>query len=126
EKNKKQYYDALKQAQSDLDITPWIQYLAEVILEAHKDAKQLIEFTVKKAEFFDRFRLLLNERQKKALNRMFETGTDGFEGGMTAKKYMTITKISKATATGDLLHLQELGAVKQIGAGRSVTYEVVI
>lgn len=57
---------------------------------------------------------------------MLENGPDGFEGGMTAKKYMAITKTSKATATRDLQYLQELGAVEQIGAGRSVRYEVVI
>lgn len=126
EKNKKQYYNALKQAQSGLQITEWIQYFAKVILEAQIDAKQVIEFTVKKAKFYDRFSTLLNERQIKAINRMLENGTDGFEGGMTAKKYMAITKTSKATATRDLQHLQELGAVEQIGAGRSVRYEVVI
>lgn len=126
EKNKKQYYDALMQAQSGLDITAWIQYFAEVILEAQKDAKRLIEFTVKKTKFFDRIKPLLNKRQVKAINRMLENGTDGFEGGMTAKKYMDITKTSKATATRDLQHLHELGVFKQIGAGRSVRYDLVI
>lgn len=126
EKNKKQYYEALKQAQSGLNITSWIQYFAKVILEAQIDAKQVIEFTVQKAKFYDQFSPLFNERQIKALNRMLENGTDGFEGGMTAKKYMAITKTSKATATRDLQHLQELGAFKQIGAGRSVRYVVVM
>src|SRR5690606_38026365 len=126
EKNKKQSYNALKQAQSGLEITDWIGYFAEVILDAHIDPKQVAEFSVKKAKFYDQFRQLLHERQIKAINRMPENGPDGFEGGMTAKKYMAITKTSKATATRDLQHLQELGAVEQIGSGRSVRYEVVV
>src|SRR5690606_19910000 len=126
EKNKKQYYNALKQGQSGLEITEWVGYFAEVILEAQIDAKQVIEFTVRKAKFFDRLKPLFNERQTKAINRMLENGPDGFEGGMTAKKYMAITKTSKATATRDMQHLLELGVFNQIGAGRSVRYEVVI
>ena len=126
EKNKKQYYNALKKAQSGLEITEWIGYFAEVILEAQIDAKQVIEFTVKKANFYDKFSPLLNDRQIRALNRMLKHGRDGFEGGMTAKKYMAITKTSKATATRDMQHLLELGVFNQIGAGRSVRYEVVI
>src|SRR5690606_20700684 len=107
EKNKKQYYNALKQAQSGLEITEWVGYFAEVILEAQIDAKQVIEFTVRKAKLFDRLKPLLNERQTKAINRMLENEPDGFEGGMTAKKYMAITKTSKANATRHMPHLQE-------------------
>lgn len=124
EKGKKQYYEQLKCAQRDLDITEWINYFAQVILDAQIDAKELVQFTLLKAKFFDRYHEQLNERQLKAINRMFENGVDGFEGGMTAKKYMAITKTSKATATRDLQHLQEIGVFIQEGAGRSVRYQL--
>lgn len=126
EKNKTHYYDALKSAQSSLEITTWIEYFAQVILDAQIDAKLLVEFTVKKVKFFDKFKALLNEREIKAINRMFETGLDGFEGGMTAKKYVAITKASKATATRDLQHLSEIGALNLLGAGRSVYYALIL
>ncbi|MNK36660.1 Adenosine monophosphate-protein transferase SoFic [compost metagenome] len=125
EKSKKQYYEALKLAQSSLDITEWIYYFGEVILNAQRDAKELVEFTVKKAKLFDQYKSVLNDRQVKVINRMHENGTQGFEGGMTAKKYMAIAKTSKATATRDLQHLHEIGVFQQIGAGRSVRYELV-
>ncbi|MCT1525337.1 Fic family protein [Sphingobacterium hotanense] len=125
EKDKNQYYDALKAAQATLDITDWILYFGKVILTAQIEAKQLVEFTVKKVKYFDSFKQLLNERQQKVINRMFEAGVEGFQGGMTAKKYMAIAKISKATATRDLQHLSEIGALKVLGAGRSVRYELV-
>ena len=124
EKGKKQYYEQLKRAQRDLDITEWINYFAQVILDSQIDAKELVQFTLLKAKFFDRFKEQLNERHLKVINRMFENGVEGFEGGMTAKKYMGITKVSKATATRDLQYLQEIDAFVQQGAGRSVSYKL--
>lgn len=124
EKSKKQYYEALKLAQSNLNITEWVYYFGQVVLDAQRDAKELVEFTVKKAKLFDQYKAVLNERQLTAISRMLENGIQGFEGGMTAKKYMKIAKTSKATATRDLQHLCEIGLFQQVGAGRSVRYEL--
>lgn len=124
EADKKAYYSALKEAQGSLDITKWIYYFASTILDAQRDAKAVALFTLKKAQFFDRYKSRLDERQLKAINKMLDKGTDGFEGGMTAKKYMAITKVSKATATRDLQHLHEIGVLIQEGAGRSVHYQL--
>jgi len=126
EKNKKQYYEALKQAQSGLDLTAWIHYFTQVIVEAQRNARELVEFTVKKAKFFDRFTALLNERELKVIKRMLENGLEDFEGGMTAKKFIAIAKTSKATATRDLQHLHAIGIFNQIGAGRSVRYQLIL
>jgi Fic family protein len=57
---------------------------------------------------------------------MVEEGPDGFEGGMSAKKYMAITKASKPTATRDLQELRELGIFIPSGGGRSVSYDLVL
>lgn len=124
EKNKKSYYEHLKEAQRSLDITEWISYFVQVILDAQKEAKELVQFTLKKAQFFDEYTDQLNDRQLKVINRILEKGIVGFEGGMTAKKYMSITKTSKATATRDLQQLQESGVLASEGAGRSVRYKL--
>lgn len=124
EKNKKDYYNALREAQRSLDITHWIHYFTHVILDAQRDAKSTVQFTLKKARFFDHYREKLNERQSKAVLRMMEQGADGFEGGMTAKKYMGITRASKATATRDLQELYDLGVFTREGGGRSVHYHL--
>ena len=55
---------------------------------------------------------------------MMEAGEDGFKGGMTAKKYISINKTSKATATRDLQHLAEIQAFIKIGGGRSSAYQL--
>jgi len=74
-------------------------------------------------QFFDRFKNQLNERQTKVINRMLEEGPDQFVGGINAKKYMSITGCSKATATRDLQDLKATGAINMMdSAGRSTSY----
>jgi len=124
EKDKTTYYDALKQAQNTLDITEWICYFSQTILNAQKQAKTIIRFTLEKAKFLDEYKPKLNERQVKVIMKMFAYGIEGFKGGMTAKKYMSIAKTSKATATRDLQYMVEKKCLLPIGAGRGVHYEL--
>lgn len=122
EKNKKAYYSALENGQKSNEITPWILYFLNLIVDAQKDVEFLIDFTLKKTEFFDEYVQKLNQRQLKSINRMFQEGPNGFQGGMTTKKHIAITKTSKATATRDLKTLQEIGAFRVEGSGRNTRY----
>ncbi len=124
EAEKKTYYKALQVASKSNEITAWIYYFANIILSAQVEVEAQINFILKKATFFDAFEDILNERQLKVVRRMMQEGVKGFEGGMSAKNYMTITGTSKATATRDLQHLLAIQAFKQIGSGRSVRYEL--
>lgn len=92
EKDKKNYYAELKKAQSSLEITSWINYFIKVLLDAQIDAKEVVLFTLRKAKFFDKYFKHLNARKLKVVNEMLESGVKGFEGGLTAKKYISITK----------------------------------
>ncbi len=49
-------------------------------------------------------------------------GGEDFRGGMTTRKYISITKTSKATATRDLQELAKLNILLQEGDGRSTHY----
>ena len=122
ESDKRSYYHALESAQRSNEITDWIKYFVTTTLDAQKQAKEAIELTLKKAKFFDHYRDKLNERQLKVIKRMMEEEPKGFEGGMTAKKYMSITKTSKATATRDLQALTELKTLINTGGGRNTSY----
>ena len=124
EANKNDYYKALKEAQSSNDLTHWINYFVQVVVNAQTEAQELITFTVEKSKFFDRHKNKLNERQIRVINRMLEEGPKGFEGGMSAKKYMAIAKTTKATATRDLQNLVEQEIFLVSGGGRSTRYEV--
>jgi Fic family protein len=57
---------------------------------------------------------------------MLAAGQGGFEGGMNARKYMALTKVSKATATRDLQALAEMGVLCPVGLGRAARYELVL
>lgn len=124
EENKKRYYQSLKQAQRTLEITDWILYFSTLILESQKSAKQTVLFTLNKTKFIDQFKNLMNERQRKAVLKMFESGVSGFEGGMTAIKYVSITKTSRATATRDLQDLTQKNILIPSGEGRNRSYKL--
>ena len=124
EADKKAYYAALKSASLSNEITIWIEYFVTVIYQAQIEVEHQINFILKKSNFFDKFKDELNERELKVIRRMLEAGTVGFEGGISARKYMVITDTSKATATRDLQHLHSIEAIIQIGSGRSARYEL--
>jgi Fic family protein len=124
EGNKKSYYDALEKAQRSNEITSWINYFVSIILSAQTEAEAQIDFTLKKAKFFDRYRDRLSERQLKVIRCMLAEGPEGFSGGMNATKYASLTKISKATATRDLQDLMEKKIFIAVGGGRSTRYQI--
>jgi Fic family protein len=124
EADKKSYYESLQKASKSNEITGWINYFVKVIVDAQAQAEDEIEFTLKKVKFFDRFRSLLNERQLKVIKRILDEGAKGFEGGMNASKYISITKTSKATATRDLQDLLEKKILIAFGGGRSTGYKL--
>ncbi len=126
EKNRKAYYAAIQQAQSSLVIDDWLVYFADLLIDTFQHTLDVLHFAIQKKHFFDTFASLLNERQTKMVNKMLDAGPEGFQGGMTAKKYMSITQTSKATATRDLQQLVEYGALSPTLAGRSTHYELIL
>ncbi|TRX27994.1 Fic family protein [Flavobacterium franklandianum] len=124
EKDKKQYYESLKLAQRAIEITDWILYFSKLILDSQKNAKQTVLFTLNKTKFIDKFKNQMNDRQNKAVLKMFENGIFGFEGGMTAIKYVSINKTSRATATRDLQDLTEKSILTPRGEGRNRSYDL--
>lgn len=70
----------------------------------------------------DRLRSGINERQQKALLRMFREGPEGFKGGLSAGNYSTITGASPATTTRDLADLVEKDALVRTGERRDARY----
>jgi Fic family protein len=118
------YYDALKQAQRSHDVTNWVEWFVRTLLKAQEQAETEIEFTLKKTKLFDRVGDQLNARQLKIVRRMLKEGPSGFQGGMSAKKYMTLTKTTKPTATRDLQDLVAKEVFIPAGGGRSTHYQI--
>jgi Fic family protein len=124
ESNKKAYYEALQKGQRSTDVTNWLIYFSDVILSAQDDFLATIRFVLQKTHFFDSHKTNLNERQRRVIARMFDEGADGFEGGMNARKYVGISKASKATATRDLQDLVDKQILLPVGGGRSSRYQL--
>jgi Fic family protein len=122
EKNRKSYYKTLETAQQSNEITAWIHYFVETVLQAQLEAEAQITFVLKQAKFFQRYAPQLNERQTKVVRRILQEGSEGFKGGMNARKYVSLTKVSKATATRDLQYLVSIDAFHPVGGGRSTSY----
>lgn len=122
ERRHKDYYAALERNNTEIAIADWLQYFANTVLEAQRNTMSRVEFYVTKAKFYESLRGKLNERQEKAIARMFQEGIDGFKGGLSADNYIRITRTSRATATRDLQDLVESGALRRIGELRHTRY----
>ncbi|PLY12851.1 MAG: hypothetical protein C0631_15445 [Sedimenticola sp.] len=125
EQERRAYYEHLEASgKGGLDANDWLDFFVGIVSRAQELTKNEVEFIVGKTRYYDKFHSQLNERQLKAVGRIFAEGTKGFEGGLTTKKYMSITKCGRGTAFRDLNDLLEKGAVTQTGVGRGTRYEL--
>lgn len=122
EANKKAYYASLENNNKSLDITDWLLYFGQTTLEAQQDTLNLIDFLIEKAKFYDRYKAQMNERQLKVVERLFQAGSQGFEGGLSAVKYIRIAKTSASTATRDLKDMVERNILIKTGELKSTRY----
>ncbi len=123
---KKAYYDMLEASNKSNKITKWSIYFAKIILAAGKHSQALADLVIAKTKFFDRFNDQLNLRQRKVLQKMlamaFTLGAEGFKGGLSAEKYIGITKTSRATATRDLQDLLDKKILTKTGELKHTRY----
>ena len=126
ERARKAYYDALERNNKETEITDWLVYFAQTILDAQSNTNKRVDFYVAKAKFYERFRGKLNERQEKVVTRLFREGIHGFKGGLSAENYISISKTSRATATRDLQDLVEKGAFTKTGELRHTRYHLLL
>ncbi len=127
EQNRKAYYAALQGgSQRSLEITEWLVYFGKTVLAAQDYTLKLVVFLVEKRKFFAQYGSKLNDRQAKALRRMFDAGPAGFEGGLSAENYISLTRASRATTTRDLQQLVEMGALRRVGERRYTRYYLAV
>lgn len=105
-----------------MEITPWVVYFSQTILDAQLYTQNLVNFIIEKTKFYDRIKGKLNDRQKKVIARIFREGPEGFKGGLSAENYIRITGTSRATATRDLQNLLENGVLAREGELKSTRY----
>jgi Fic family protein len=123
---RKGYYAALEAANKGNEVTAWLAWFAGMAIEAQRRTIAQVEFLIEKTRLLDRLRGQINTRQEKALVRMLREGPEGFQGGLSAGNYATITGASPASATRDLADLVEKGALLRAGERRHARYHVAV
>ena len=122
--NRAAYYEALEKNNQTLEITDWLIYFSNTILQAQKYSIRLIDFLIQKTKLLDIVKDKLKPRQLKVLLRMFREGPDGFKGGLSADNYINISGASRATATRDLQELVEKKALISSGQLKGTRYHL--
>jgi len=120
---RKQYYEILEKTQKgNLDITEWIKWFLSCLINTLKSTDTILIRVLFKAEFWNTYsKTIINERQKKLLNKLL----DGFDGKLTSSKWAKIAKCSKDTAIRDINDLISKDILeKESAGGRSTNYKM--
>lgn len=120
---RKEYYEILEKTQKgDLDITNWVQWFLNCLINALKSTDVILNRVLRKANFWQKHNgTILNERQIKLINKLL----DGFDGKLTSSKWAKIAKCSKDSAVRDINDLIDKQILqKEQAGGRSTNYEL--
>lgn len=120
---RKQYYEILEKTQKGtLDITEWIKWFLQCLINTLHSTDSTLTRVLFKADFWSKHStVIINDRQKKLLNKLL----DGFDGKLTSSKWATIAKCSKDSAIRDINDLINKGILqKEAAGGRSTNYEI--
>ena len=123
-KERKGYYEILEKTQKgNLDITGWITWFLQCLINALKSTDSILMQVLFKAEFWNNHsKTIINERQKKLINKLL----DGFDGKLTSSKWAKIAKCSKDTVIRDINDLTTKNILrKEAAGGRSTNYELI-
>lgn len=123
QKERKAYYAILEKTQKgSMDITSWIIWFLENLLNAINSSEVILSQILRKAEFWQKHNnLIFNERQKNILNRYM----DDFKGNLTTSKWAKMSNCSQDTATRDISDLINKKILKKVGVGRNTHYRII-
>jgi Fic family protein len=121
------YYAVLEAAQKGRgDVTAWLKWYLRCHTRAVEKTEKIISGVLAKAGFWHHhIQTDINERQRKVVNPLLDAGRGGFQGGLTTRKYVSMAKVSRATAFREIADLLEKGVLRQNPSkGRSVNYDL--
>ncbi len=93
---KRGYYAALEEVgKGGMEITAWLTWFLRATISAMQEAQWVVDTVVQKTSFWQRYQeTVLNERQRKVLNRLLDAG-EQFIGNMTTRKYVGMTNAAR-------------------------------
>lgn len=127
-RSRDKYYKVLEDVQRcRLDVTEWFLWFIRCITASIEDSHNIIAGVFARIDFWNQHAQdALNERQKKVVNRMLESGPGNFTGGLTTRKYVSMAKTSRATAFREISDMVDKKMLRRLpGKGRSVRYDLV-
>ena len=126
-RRRKAYYDVLDRVcvRIDQNIDLWVEWFVDLLEASIDDTLAKAEAVKIRVKFWDRHKTTeLNPRQKKIVLKMLAALPKKFEGGMRVKKYMSLAKTTRITASRDLKDLVEKGIMRSFGKGRGRYFEL--
>ena len=127
-RTRNEYYKILEDVQRRrVDVTQWYLWFIRCISASIGHSQDIIANVLARVDFWNQHaQTELNKRQKKVLNRILEAGRGNFTGSLTTRKYVSIAKVSRATAFREISDLLDKKILHQLsGKGRSVHYDLV-
>lgn len=123
-----EYYEVLEKCSKAVsaDVTVWLVWFLGCYQRAIQRSDKIIVDVLAKADFWQQHaQTIMNERQKKIVNRILEAGQGNFTGGLTTRKYVSMAKISRATAFREIADMLNKKILRQLPSkGRSVHYDL--
>jgi len=126
-KERSVYYNILEKTQKgNGDCTEWLLWFIKCLNSAIEEAEATLRDILFKAKFWKRHvETTVNERQRKVLNALLDAGAGKFEGGLTTRKYVSMTKTSRATAWREIEDMIRKKMIRPLpGSGRNTAYEI--
>jgi Fic family protein len=120
-KSKKEYYNILESSQKgNLDISQWLVWYMERLIEALEITNETLSKIFAKAKFWELHKSTkLNDRQILMINKL----QGDFVGKLFSSKWAKMTKVHRDTALKDIQDLVEKGILLDSGeGGRSTNY----
>ena len=127
-RSRDKYYKILEDVQRcRVDVAEWYVWFIKCVTASIEHSQNIIANVLTKVDFWNQHaQTQLNKRQKKVLNRILEAGQGNFTGGLTTRKYVSIAKVSRATAFREIADMLNKKVLRQLpGKGRSVHYDLV-
>jgi len=127
-RSRNEYYYILEDVQrSRADVTEWFLWFIGCVTSAIEHSQDIIADVLVRVDFWNQHaQTELSKHQKKVLNRILEAGVGKFSGGLTTRKYVSIAKVSRATAFREISDLLDKKILHQLpGKGRNVHYELI-
>lgn len=121
------YYKILEDMQTcRVDVTQWYVWFIARVAASIEHSQTIVANVFARVDFWrEHAQVSLNPRQKKVLACILEAGPGNFIGGLTTRKYVSIARVSRATAFREITDMLEKKLLRQLpGKGRSVRYDV--